>query len=125
MLPVLPSRDEPIPMSDEHDDESGPFRRDRRYRVRKVFECFASHYRTQVFSAGQTLEWLDYVDSLPYDSVTQHRFRIRGSDELLVWETGQGEDRLQWTEFFEELPCAAAPSPSVAMSRAARAGTDS
>lgn len=91
-------------MSDEHDDESGPFRHDRRYRVRKDFECFACHHGTQVFRAGQMLESLDCVESPPYDSVTQHHFRIRGTDEVLVWETGQNEDRLQWTEFFEELP---------------------
>ena len=81
-------------MSDA-DGESGPFRRDRRYRVRKDFECFR---------AGQMLQWLDCVQSPPYDGVTQHRFQIRGSDGLLVWETEQDQDGLQWTEFFEELP---------------------
>ena len=91
-------------MSVDHDDGSGPFRHDRRYRVRKDFECFACHHGTQLFTAGQTLQWLDSMDSPPYDSVTQHRFRVRGSDEVLVWETGQGEDRLQWAEFFKELP---------------------
>jgi hypothetical protein len=90
-------------MSDA-DDDSGPFRRDRRYRVRKDFECVAFHHGRQVFRAGQMLQWMGGVHSLPYDSVTQHSFQIRGSDGLLVWDTSHGEDGLGWTEFFEELP---------------------